>query len=365
MRHELSHVGKKPFKCPHCDYRCLDKQNLTRHVSLHFSHRKYQCDQCGAAFHGKNSLDVHIVYKHTEARQFSCNVCSKDFKTKDALRCHLRTHGNSKPHACPCCNSHFNRVYNLRRHMRAVHQKEAVMPPPRRVRYVDTPEDQNTKGNKARKVNQAVAMDSSEGDSGAEKVKTRPHGPLADHSYAPSNPGSKQKVENASHMTQQRVENSSQVAPPVTDIPAIVISPNPLYNQAVSSIPALSVTQLSVLSPVSNLPQGQLVTKVVSDKPAILPSLKPRQLPALPTGLCMSATAQSGSTSSQAPAVVALQHTMSSIPQQQQQQPLFQTPSQTMSDLPLPKQQSQMPLQEPHQVQLTRLCAILEFTKPN
>merc|ERR1712080_501053 len=30
--HELIHTGEKPFKCPDCDYRCIQRSNLRIHM---------------------------------------------------------------------------------------------------------------------------------------------------------------------------------------------------------------------------------------------------------------------------------------------------------------------------------------------
>merc|ERR1719370_716588 len=32
MKHEMTHTGEKPFKCPDCDYRCIQRSNLRIHM---------------------------------------------------------------------------------------------------------------------------------------------------------------------------------------------------------------------------------------------------------------------------------------------------------------------------------------------
>ncbi len=88
LRHMRYHTGEKPFKCPHCEYRCREDNNLKLHVALHFSRRDFVCETCGAAFHAKKTLARHVLYRHSDARHFQCGRCSAAFKTSYALSRH-------------------------------------------------------------------------------------------------------------------------------------------------------------------------------------------------------------------------------------------------------------------------------------
>ena len=64
------------------------------------------------------------------------------FKTVNSLRRHARVHQNARPYKCPQCHIGFNRLYNLRRHMKAVHGTDQPLPPVNRVKLLDAPEGQ-------------------------------------------------------------------------------------------------------------------------------------------------------------------------------------------------------------------------------
>ena len=48
-------------------------------------------------------------------------------------------HANNKPHKCGQCSATFNRQYNLRRHMKAVHNNLGTLPPVNKVPLLDVP----------------------------------------------------------------------------------------------------------------------------------------------------------------------------------------------------------------------------------
>ena len=141
QRHLRYHTGAKPFQCPHCNFCCSERSNLKIHIGRHFSQRDHVCEKCGAAFHAKTTLDEHIIYKHTEARNFHCTECPRSFKTAKALKKHNKVHADLKEHKCAYCNTGFNRLYNLRHHMRTVHGNDDPLPSTKKVGLVDVPEE--------------------------------------------------------------------------------------------------------------------------------------------------------------------------------------------------------------------------------
>jgi len=136
------HSGIKPYQCPHCPYKTREHNNLKRHVALHFSRRDFICETCGDAFHAKKTLEVHVLYKHSDERPLQCADCDMTFKTKNSLKRHRLIHQNLRLHKCAICDMSFNRFYNLRRHMRMVHGTEESLPAPNKVRVLDAPAGQ-------------------------------------------------------------------------------------------------------------------------------------------------------------------------------------------------------------------------------
>ncbi|XP_021371985.1 zinc finger protein 585A-like [Mizuhopecten yessoensis] len=138
QRHMSYHTGEKPHTCQYCGYSCREPNNLKRHMSLHFeSQRNFVCEICGAAFHAKKTLEMHHAYKHNEDRKFTCDQCFLTFKAKNALKRHMKVHSAEKEYKC-WCGTAFKRMYNLRRHLKAVHGADDLLPPVRRVNTLDS-----------------------------------------------------------------------------------------------------------------------------------------------------------------------------------------------------------------------------------
>nr|KAG5709954.1 hypothetical protein BaRGS_029996 [Batillaria attramentaria] len=58
------------------------------------------------------------------------------FKARNALGRHAKIHSRTREHGC-WCGAAFNRLYNLRRHMRLVHGSDEALPPIRKVEVLD------------------------------------------------------------------------------------------------------------------------------------------------------------------------------------------------------------------------------------
>ncbi|KAL8575608.1 hypothetical protein ACOMHN_028629 [Nucella lapillus] len=147
------HSGRKPYKCPHCDYSSAFRGNLNTHIKcyykcphcddyssvfpgnlnthikgMHLHTRQYLCNTCKAAFKTLGALightkRVHEGWKSPNQKIFICSVCEKRFTKKYHVDRHMLIHTGEKPHKCTDCGRCFNNKSNLMSHIQLVHKK--------------------------------------------------------------------------------------------------------------------------------------------------------------------------------------------------------------------------------------------------
>lgn len=123
------HSGRKPYKCPHCEYASAFRGNLNTHVKgMHLHTRQYLCNTCKAAFKTLGALightkRVHEGWKSPNQKIFICSVCEKRFTKKYHVDRHMLIHTGEKPHKCNDCGRCFNNKSNLMSHIQLVHKK--------------------------------------------------------------------------------------------------------------------------------------------------------------------------------------------------------------------------------------------------
>ncbi|XP_067663718.1 uncharacterized protein [Haliotis asinina] len=123
------HSGRKPYKCPHCDYTSAFRGNLNTHIKgMHLHTRQYLCNTCKAAFKTLGALightkRVHEGWKSPNQKIFICSVCEKRFTKKYHVDRHMLIHTGEKPHKCNDCGRCFNNKSNLMSHIQLVHKK--------------------------------------------------------------------------------------------------------------------------------------------------------------------------------------------------------------------------------------------------
>lgn len=123
------HSGRKPYKCPHCDYASAFRGNLNTHIKgMHLHTRQYLCNTCKAAFKTLGALightkRVHENWKSPNQKIFICSVCEKRFTKKYHVDRHMLIHTGEKPHKCTDCGRCFNNKSNLMSHIQLVHKK--------------------------------------------------------------------------------------------------------------------------------------------------------------------------------------------------------------------------------------------------
>ena len=94
--HERIHTGTKPESCPHCDYKCISKTLIRKHIQS----------------------------RHTYSNEEICDLCGKSFNTKDKLKRHIETHSDISE-TCPECGKLYR---NLKRHLFVVHKHRYPCP---------------------------------------------------------------------------------------------------------------------------------------------------------------------------------------------------------------------------------------------
>lgn len=140
-------LGTKPYKCEHCEYSALTRQQLVRHMASHgvpaptyncqicqkeFSYKHYltlhermhnntsfQCNLCNRHFERKDYLKEHYITAHADGQKnFKCNVCQKEFALNKYLKRHLTIHEEkSKTYECNICGKLLSHKKQLENHV--------------------------------------------------------------------------------------------------------------------------------------------------------------------------------------------------------------------------------------------------------
>ena len=115
-KHEMVHTNKKPEACPHCEFRCISKSSLRRHIAgVHDFSTQEICDICGKSFNTKLKLKQHIL-NHSDISE-KCPICGKMMRN---LKRHLFT-AHKQVHPCPECPRVFQAALGMETHRREEH----------------------------------------------------------------------------------------------------------------------------------------------------------------------------------------------------------------------------------------------------
>lgn len=116
-----SHIkvhSRRESKCPHCEIVFPTATALKYHLRTHVEERPHQCDCCIETFQDKNQLELHCLKhrKFKKERPYSCARCDYAFSTLGELREHMSSHEGEEPLSCPICGKTFLNKNKLEKH---------------------------------------------------------------------------------------------------------------------------------------------------------------------------------------------------------------------------------------------------------
>ncbi|XP_029950751.1 B-cell lymphoma 6 protein-like [Salarias fasciatus] len=82
----------------------------------------FRCTVCNREFNRLENLKTHLRI-HTGERPYTCSVCGKCFRHSGALKRHIRIHTGEKPYVCGQCGKSFRNWGGLKFHQRS-HAKQ-------------------------------------------------------------------------------------------------------------------------------------------------------------------------------------------------------------------------------------------------
>ncbi|XP_063042855.1 fez family zinc finger protein 2-like [Engraulis encrasicolus] len=85
----------------------------------------YHCSECGRDFNRMENLKTHLRI-HTGERPYTCSACGVRFRHSGALTRHFRIHTGEKPYVCGQCGMSFRNSGGLRFHQRLHNRQTQV-----------------------------------------------------------------------------------------------------------------------------------------------------------------------------------------------------------------------------------------------
>ncbi|XP_042341631.1 zinc finger protein 263 [Plectropomus leopardus] len=116
------HYGQCQKKLQQCYQQPIDGGKRTRLQLYPPGCSPFRCTECNREFNRMENLKTHLRI-HTGERPYTCSVCSKCFRHSGALTRHFRIHTGEKPYICGQCGKSFRNCGGLKFHQRS-HSKQ-------------------------------------------------------------------------------------------------------------------------------------------------------------------------------------------------------------------------------------------------
>ena len=83
--------------CEICNYECISKSALEKHLLTHTKERPHKCTECNKCFVQSSHVNYHMKTVHAvpgteRPKHHVCMECGSRFSTNSTLRKHIRTH---------------------------------------------------------------------------------------------------------------------------------------------------------------------------------------------------------------------------------------------------------------------------------
>ena len=102
----------KTFKCDRCDFYCIRKDNLARHLKL-----KHQVDN-------KDLKWIEREFLGQGGKVYKCQKCKQEFNKISDIKKHVSLVGCTE-NKCSVCGKDFSMKQHLKRHLQKVHKVSA------------------------------------------------------------------------------------------------------------------------------------------------------------------------------------------------------------------------------------------------
>ena len=116
--HKVSQNEEHPFICYLCERGFKEKRTLMNHENAHLWLKPYQCQSCKSNFNSNGELDRHTKYIHTRVKSQHCTECDYRCIEKEKLRRHMRIHTGERPYQCTDCSYAAADMFKIKRHRR-------------------------------------------------------------------------------------------------------------------------------------------------------------------------------------------------------------------------------------------------------